>query len=432
MKKRVLSLFLALTLCLTLLPTAALATENETSAQSAEALLSAGGAAGTESDPILIGSLSELEAFRYRVNEYEERRLCAQLTADITLGNSWTSIGINKAYIGTFDGNGHTIRAENGVVNLFGNIGNAGGRVQGLTVEFRDLDATSGNGVIARENSGTIERCSVRIYGTLTTSSYFGLIAYDNAGTIEHCRSSVSNFSASGSAKAAGIAYTNYGTIKSCYFNGKFRYDETTGAQDYAITSSLRGGTVENCYCLNGVLWQDKYNYLDETRSGVYGAAQRPDDRYNYKYTLENGQVTWLLNNGEGASTNNTEPWRLDKQTHGGTPTLDPADGRVTKSGDTYTWETLHTHMVGGKLREFKALDSTPEGSGYYYLDANTTLNGTWNITGETVLCLNGNTLTTGGNAITIADGGTLTLMIHDKNFCSGAGCLYEYHRARH
>ena len=36
MKKRVLSLFLALTLCLTLLPTAALATENETSAQSAE------------------------------------------------------------------------------------------------------------------------------------------------------------------------------------------------------------------------------------------------------------------------------------------------------------------------------------------------------------------------------------------------------------
>ena len=422
MKQRVLSLFLALTLCLTLLPTAALATENETSAQSAEeALLSTGSAAGTESDPILIGSLRELEAFRDRVNESGELKLCAQLTADITLGDSWTSIGNNQSYIGTFDGNGHTIRAESGVANLFGIIGNAG-RVQGLTVEIDTMTAPSGSGVIARENSGTIERCSVRIYGMLTISSYFGLIAYKNAGTIEHCRSSVSKFSASGSAKAAGIAYTNYrsGTIKSCYFNGKFRYDETTGAQDYAITSSLRGGTVENCYCLNGQLYYDKHNYLDESLPGLHGAAQRQHHNKTYDYTLESGQVTWLLNNGEGASTNYTEPWRLDKQDNGGTPTLDPADGRVTKSGDTYTWESLHTHIAGGKLHEFSALTATPGGSGYYYLDANTTLNGTWNITGETVLCLNGNTLTTDGNAITVKEGGTLTLMTHDKKTTGG------------
>ena len=421
MKKRVLSLFLALTLCLTLLPTAALATENETSAQSAEeALLSTEGAEGTAENPILIGSLDELEAFRYRVNEYKERTLCAQLTADITLGDSWTSIGNNQSYIGTFDGNGHTIYAEKGVANLFGRLG-TNGKVQGLTVEIDTMTASSGSAVLVGENSGgTIERCSVRIYGMLTISSYFSLIAYTNTGTIEHCRSSVGKFSASGSAKAAGIAYTNYGAIKSCYFNGKFRYDKTTGAQDYAITSSLRGGTVENCYCLNGVLWQGKYNYLDETRSGVYGAAQRPDDRYNYKYTLENGQVTWLLNNGGGASTNNTDPWRLDKNTYGGTPTLDPADGRVTKSGDTYTWESLHTHIAGGKLHEFEALSSTPEGSGYYYLSADTTLSGAWTITGETVLCLNGKTLTTDGNTITVKEGGTLTLMTHDKKTTGG------------
>lgn len=151
MKQRVLSLFLALTLCLTLLPTAALATENETSAQSAEeALLSTGSAAGTESDPILIGSLSELEAFRNRVNESGERRLCAQLTADITLGDSWTSIGNNQSYIGTFDGNGHTIRAESGVVNLFRMIGD-NGKVQGLTVEIKTMTAPSSSGVIASE-----------------------------------------------------------------------------------------------------------------------------------------------------------------------------------------------------------------------------------------------------------------------------------------
>ena len=416
-------MLVALVLCLTLLPTAALATENETSAQSAEeALLSTEGAEGTAENPILIGSLDELEAFRYRVNEYKERTLCAQLTADITLGDSWTSIGNNQSYIGTFDGNGHTIYAEKGVANLFGRLG-TNGKVQGLTVEIDTMTASSGSAVLVGENSGgTIERCSVRIYGMLTISSYFGLIAYDNLGTIEHCRSSVRKFSASGSAKAAGIAYTNYksGTIKSCYFNGKFRYDKTTGAQDYAITSSLRGGMVENCYCKNDVLYRKENWYLDESLSGVHGAALRPDDRFNYKYTLENGQVTWLLNNGEGTSTNYTEPWRLDEQGVGGTPTLDPADGRVTKSSDTYTWESLHTHTVGGSLHEFAALTAAPEGSGYYYLSADTTLSDTWNITGETVLCLNGKTLTTGGNAITVAAGGTLTLMTHDKKTTGG------------
>ena len=381
-----------------------------------EALLSTEGAEGTAENPILISSLSELEAFRDRVNS-GDCTLCAQLTADITLGDSWTSIGNNQAYIGTFDGNGHTIRAENGVVNLFGNIGNAG-RVQGLTVEFRDLDATSGSGVIVKENtSGTIERCSVRIYGTLTISGSFGLIAYRNAGTIEHCRGSVSNFSAPNTtASAAGIAYQNSGTIKSCYFAGTF-----PKAQHYAITSSMYGGTVENCYCRNDVLYSNENWYLDESLSGVHGAALQPDSRYNYSYTLGDGQVTWLLNNGEGASTNNTDPWRLDKLGAGGTPTLDSADGRVTKNDDgSYTLETLHTHTVGGRLHEFEALSSTPGSSGYYYLSTDTTLSGAWNITGETVLCLNSKTLTTGGNAITIADGGTLTLMIHDKKTTGG------------
>ena len=417
MKKRVLSLFLALTLCLTLLPTAALATEDEMSAQSAEALLSTEGAAGTAEDPILIGSLSELEAFRYRVNEYRELTLCAQLTADITLGDNWTSIGNNLAYNGTFDGNGHTIKAENGVQNLFGRLGNAG-KVQGLTVEIYTMTAPSGSGVIAQENQGTIERCSVRIYGTLTISGGFGLIANQNAGLIEHCRGAVSKFSAPNTtASAAGIAYQNQiGTIKSCYFAGTF-----PKAQHYAITSSMYGGKVENCYCRDDVLYLNENWYLDETRSGVHGAALRPDSKHDYSYTLENGQVTWLLNNGEGASTNNTDPWRLDKQDVGGTPTLDPADGRVTKNGDTYTWESLHTHTTGGRLHEFEALTATPGGSGYYYLSADTTLSGAWNITGETVLCLNGNTLTTGSNAITVAAGGTLTLMTHDKKTPGGA-----------
>lgn len=71
----------------------------------------------------------------------------------------------------------------------------------------------------------------------------------------------------------------------------------------------MRHGKVENCYCRDDALYLKQNWYLDETLDGVHGAALQPDSRYNYSYTLGDGQVTWLLNNGEGASTNNTDPW---------------------------------------------------------------------------------------------------------------------------
>ena len=96
MKKRVISLLLALVLALGLLPTTAWA-------------------AGTDAVdvPIEISSEEELKDFRTRVNN-GEKSLCAKLTADITLTDEWEPISNvafpADAFAGTFDGNGHMPR----------------------------------------------------------------------------------------------------------------------------------------------------------------------------------------------------------------------------------------------------------------------------------------------------------------------------------
>lgn len=71
---------------------------------------------GTEADPYQIGTAQELAWLAYAVNnQMESEGYCAVLTADIDLGYCrWPVIGIlssngQRAYTGTFDGQGHTV-----------------------------------------------------------------------------------------------------------------------------------------------------------------------------------------------------------------------------------------------------------------------------------------------------------------------------------
>ena len=377
---------------------------------------------GTTEDPYLIGTLDELKWFRDTVNEGKPG-ISAKLTADIVLEeNTWTPIGdSSNAYTGTFNGGWHKISGKEITADtqnwgLFGSIGE-GGTVQSLTVNLSTFDVTANaarSGVIAAQNVGIIERCAVQISTKFTFKVSVGLIAYENSGLIENCRGAmVDPYSYDSDAiNVAGIAHVNSGTVKSCYFHGRGRWRNY--AVDYAITSSLDSGTVENCYCYDTNSSELGNRYLDETREGIDKATLWNS---SLGYTLASGQVVWLLNNGKGAATNNTEPWRQETATYGA-PTLDPSDRRVTKNDDgTYTLETPHTHQVNGELKEFAAFDgSNPADSGNYYLDGDVTLDGAWTITGDTVLCLNGKTLTTAENATIVVESGTLTLIPHDKN----------------
>ena len=373
---------------------------------------------GTVDNPYLIGTLNELKWFRDTVND-GKTDICAKLTADIALDSEWTPIGTAAIpYIGTFNGYGYRITAKEMTVDtqgwgLFGAIGD-GGTVQALTVSINQLtvtvDATE-SGVMAAKNAGTIERCTVRINTKLYFKACIGLIAYQNSGTIENCWSgTVANNTYNDNINAAGIAYVNSGTIKSCYYNGTGRWRDY--AVDYAITSSLDAGIVENCYCYDTNLWRGDNLYLDGKRNGITSVGDRE--------RLATGEITWKLN---GSDNTKTEPWRQDTQDANGCPTLDASAGRVTKNDDdTYTLETLHAHRVNGVLEDFTALADNLSGSGNYYLEADTVLGGIWTITGDAVLCLNGKTLTTAENAnIVVQDGGTLTLLLHDKKTTDSA-----------
>ncbi len=436
MKKRIVSIVLVLALCLSLLPAAVLAEDVMPEAGPVEAGFAPEGSAdpraedvepvlkkelsgqdilvteenkaalftvededrpagsGTAGEPYQISTAAELIWFAGAVNGGQPE-LCAELTAGILLkGEAWTSIGsVSEPYAGTFSGNGH--RIEGLSAPLFDTIGSYG-VVQELAVYNEELGSESGRwsecGMIAARNAGTIRQCSVRVSRGLYISGNFGMVVYDNKGTIEDCMAnavsgrsggSSTTLNASGSAKAAGIAYLNGGgTIQSCYFHGGFRYNDA--AQDYAITASVGGDVVENCYCRNNVLYLGKEYYLDESRSGITGVDLK---------ALGSGEVTWLLNNDGNMDGSETEPWRQEKLTTGKYPSLDQSYGRVTRSADgTYSLDTPHTHMLDGKLVEFTKWTGTEglPGDGYFYLENDVVLQQGAGTGRNTVLCLNG------------------------------------------
>ncbi len=102
MKKRVLSLLLAVVMLWSLLPTAVFAADGELSGS------------GAEDDPYQIAGAADLMAFAEMVNGGKSG-ICAELTADINLtGENWVPIGSTwgAPYKGTFDGKYFTVTLD--------------------------------------------------------------------------------------------------------------------------------------------------------------------------------------------------------------------------------------------------------------------------------------------------------------------------------
>ena len=214
---------------------------------------------GLKDDPYQISTAADLQAFADKVNRNGETAACALLMGDIVLnekvldedGNlnesaadtftQWTPIGDgSKPYVGTFDGQGHTIKglfidSNAGYVGLFGRIGN-GGTVQNLTladstIRISRSDSTAYVGGICGYNDGTIQNCcnSVKATATVTGSSICvgGICGYNNNGSITSCSNS-GNVTGSGSsvtgsgstANVGGICGENWGSIENCSNSG--------------------------------------------------------------------------------------------------------------------------------------------------------------------------------------------------------------------
>ena len=334
MKKRVISLLLALVLALGLLPTAAFAAGT-----------------GAVDDPIEISSEEELKDFRTRVKK-GEKNLCAKLTKDITLSEDWTPISSNaqypsEAFSGIFDGNGHTIKglrinASTAYQGFFAYTN--GATIKNLTI---DGSVTSSEnyvgGIVGNAPNTTIQNClfSGSVTTTKNKGAYVGGIAGYAGGsstaaktTITGC---VNKATVTGEAtdNAGGIAgYAQFGTISYCYNTGK-----VSGKTGYAA------GIVGSLYKKSAI----NYSYdIGNSLTYVYG----------FKYT--NAKVTNsyvgngasnLLNEGDGNisfvadenNINNGYPILSWQKTSGGGE-LEPPKPGISISGNQTLWT-----VAGGK-----------------------------------------------------------------------------------
>ena len=413
MRKRITSLLLVLVLCLTLLPTAALAEAVSPEAQETQDSIEVGdvytvgedtavqaetGAAATE-EVYQIASADDLEAFSKRVNSGESS-LNAVLLNDVSRSKnySWTSI---KGYTGVFDGNGHTITLRVGVRGedsaLFGSIA-SGGTVQDLTIYNLYWNGNSSeSGSIAYSNNGTIQRCQALDW---TGEKNIGGIVYQNErdGVVKDCRVGTLTLSKSSENLVGGIAFVNNGLIQDCYVSG--RLQTTSGGPRRNLSSATAivrtnsdTGIVENCYYLQ---------YDGET--AVAGTPVTDEAAF------ASGEVAYKLN---GERTEQDSVWRQnlpgnkDGVDADALPVTDASHGRVYYDSGSGGYYSLIPHLHGTEeLTAWQQTDLLPDAPGSYYLTDNVMLTNGREMDGDVILCLNGHSVT--GN-VTVT-GGSFTL----------------------
>ena len=417
MRKRITSLLLVLALCLTLLPTAALAEAASPAAQEIQdstkvddvytvgedTAVRARTRAAVTGEVYRISNADDLEAFSKRVNSGESS-LNAVLVKDVSRSKnySWTSI---KGYTGVFDGNGHTITLRVGVKGedsaLFGSIA-SGGTVQDLTIYNLYWNGNSSeSGSIAYSNNGTIQRCQALDW---TGEKNIGGIVYQNErdGVVKDCRVGTLTLSKSSENLVGGIAFVNNGLIQDCYVSG--RLQTTSGGPRRNLSSATAivrtnsdTGIVENCYYLQ---------YDGET--AVAGTPVTDEAAF------ASGEVAYKLN---GERTEQDSVWRQnlpdnkDGADADALPVTDASHGRVYYDSESDSYYSLLAHVHGGEeLTAWQQTDSLPDASGMYYLTGNVTLTSGQALGNDVTLCLNGHRVTgdvtvTGGS-FTLADCG--------------------------
>ena len=289
MKKRIGSLLLVVAMCLTLLPIAAFAVDDEETAAAPE--------------KFVITSVSDLQTFADAVNEgdYDGKTdAVVTLDADLDLaGIAWIPMGdTSHDFAGTFDGQGHTISnltigtADAPITGeLAGLFGVVEGTVKNLFLDEVSVNANVGYyvGGLAAYAVGPIENCHItKLDMDAVASGVGGLIGYATSGnSIYGCSVSgeiavksgcqgVGGFIGS-MGKNAQITYsgatvavtapkdrsTNAGgfigrgngerdartIVKNCYSKGAV----TGGAYAGGFTGSMAGMDIQNCYATGNV-----------------------------------------------------------------------------------------------------------------------------------------------------------------------------------
>ena len=197
------------------------------------------------------------------VNEEGKTDINITLTDNIDLtGIDWTPIGKddNKAYTGTFDGNGKTITGltvtgNNKYAGLFGDI-DENGTVKNVVMEGLQITSNHRSGYtggVVGNSWGTIENCSVS--GSVSGTTFAGgVVGSQWGGSITGCNSSAT---VKGEAYVGGIAgETNYSaTLTACYATGDVTLEiaPTENISGGGVVGFNGGSSILACYAIGNV-----------------------------------------------------------------------------------------------------------------------------------------------------------------------------------
>ena len=406
MKKKLLSILLALSLLLTLLPTAALAADGAWDGSIATAFA---GGTGTESDPYQIADGAQLAYLASEVNKGQPyENACFVLTADIDLGNhDWTPIGNSfsdalfggtdySVFAGNLDGKGHTVSnisigTEGAPLesDVFGLFGMTGGKLSNLNLDGVTIYGTAKNvsgyviglaGALSGSASGPVENCHVaNLSLTMSTpdsgmaAAYWigGLVGALDGQYIDECSVSgrITEKSGKGSiggligelGRAAKITYSHADValdVKPDYYGGanvggligKGNGDkdpETVISNCYA-TGNVTGGAYSGGFA--GSLWglniKNCYATGDVTGAFAYQDATARSPITNCYFADGNSA---LKNPNETAEPKTSEEMQTEefKDTlHAG----DPANGWIFREGET--------PLCGAEPADYAAVDA--------------------------------------------------------------------------
>lgn len=216
--------------------------------------------AGTATDPYRISKAEELAWLAQEVNAGRGASYNAVLCNDIDLKNEeWTPIGKNYSYVykGTFDGGGYTISglkidSTDQYQALFGYV--KGGTIKNLTVAGSVTSSKQYTaGIVAYGNPVTVTNCTNEVSVTATEKGYAaGVVSYAsadsevmdciNSGTIIGCGDYVGGIVGAGS---------SIKTISNCFNYGSVANNGKPGGYAYC-TGGIAGGvgsssTVTRC-----------------------------------------------------------------------------------------------------------------------------------------------------------------------------------------
>lgn len=249
------------------------------------------------------------------------------LANDITVSELSVLASERHPFVGTFDGQGHTVTltGDAALKSFFGYIGE-GGTVRNLriVVENATLATRATRSVcasLALKNEGLIENCRVTVKElSVELRGHYGATVGINRGTVRYCFAEanfVGNMPAEerqSSGKlllSAGVAY-NYGTVDTLVASVTYRgIDEANGdlatdaqnpAQNRgvgaAVANNFEGGRVENTYALI-----ETGTYLHDVHvNPLTQSSTDPDSIYSITLlfeTLNFDENVWILRNRE-------------------------------------------------------------------------------------------------------------------------------------